>query len=145
MPFKFSLASVLRFRESIEKREETALQAIQLEVTRLRRMMDELTDDMTRTWQDREKELQKTLPASQLQAMQAGIDAALEAKQILLEKIQTLVRQRDAQMKAYRTAHRERQMLSDLLTQKKNAYELEQMRQQQKVLDDIVAARWQRN
>jgi flagellar biosynthesis chaperone FliJ len=92
MPFKFSLASVLRFRESIEKREETALQAIQLEVTRLRRMMDELTDDMTRTWQDREKELQKTLPASQLQAMQAGIDAALEAKQILLEKIQTLVR-----------------------------------------------------
>jgi hypothetical protein len=36
-------------------------------------------------------------------------------------------------------------MLSDLLTQKKNAYELEQMRQQQKVLDDIVAARWQRN
>jgi hypothetical protein len=36
-------------------------------------------------------------------------------------------------------------MLSEFLAQQKNQYEQEQMKVQQKRLDDIVATRWQRN
>ena len=144
MPFQFPFASVLRFRESIEKREEVALQTIQLEIARVRRRIDELTDEMTRVWQKREKALQKAIQANRLQTMQIEINAVVEAKQKLSETLQTLKLQRDEQMKNYRTARRQRQILTDLLAQKKSAYEQEQTRREQKMLDDIVAVRWQR-
>jgi len=145
MPFHFPLAPVLRVRESIEKREEVALQAIHLEVARVRRRIDELTDEMTRAWQERERALQKTMKANQLQIMQVEINAAVEARQILADTMQTLKRQRDARMKSYKIAHHERQALTDLMKQEKSAYEQEQTRRQQKAIDDFVAARWQRS
>jgi flagellar export protein FliJ len=145
MPFRFSLASVLRLRESIEKREEVALKTVQLEVLRVRRRIDELTDEMTKAWEERERALQKPIQATHLQALQAEINTAEEARQILIETMHTLRQQRDAQMKNYKTARSERQMLTNLSAQKKSAYEQDQARRQQKSLDDIVAARWQRS
>jgi flagellar export protein FliJ len=144
MAFRFPLASVLRVREGIEKREEVALQRAQLEVARVQRRIDELTDQLAAASKSREKALEETIQASRLQNIQAEINAALEAKQTLFSTLQTLRRQRDAQMKLYKIAHSGRQMVSDLLTQQKNAYEHEQLRIQQKRLDDIVASRWQR-
>ena len=145
MPFRFPLVSVLRVRESIEKREEVALQRVQLEVARVRRRIDELTAEIAASCQAREKALQQRMQANHLRTMQMEINAAVEAKQILSNTLLTLLHQRDAQMKLYRTAHSGRQMLTDLLAQKKSAYEHEQMRVQQNRLDDIVATRWQRN
>jgi flagellar export protein FliJ len=145
VPYRFPLAAVLRLRESIEKREEVALQTIQLEVARVRRTIDELTDEMARAWEERERALQKTLPANRLQTIQVEINAAAEAKKALTETLETLKRQRDAQMKSYEIAYRQRQVLTDLLAQKKSAYEQERTRRLQKALDDIVAARWQRS
>jgi flagellar export protein FliJ len=144
MPFSFSLAAVLRLKESIEKREEVALESIHLRVARARREMDELADELTRAWQEREKALRKPVQANRLLAMQVEIDAAVAAKQAASEAMQKLQRQRDAQMKSYKIAHRQRQMLTDLRAQKKTAYEQEQARRQQKTIDDVVAARWQR-
>lgn len=144
MPFRFPLASVLRMRESIENREEVALQKIHLEVARVRRRIDELTEEMTKACHERERDLQNSIRANRLQTMQLEINAAVEAKQILSETMQTLKHQRDAQMKIYKAAHNGRQMLTDLMAQKKGMYEQEQTRLQQKAIDDIVAARWQR-
>jgi flagellar export protein FliJ len=73
------------------------------------------------------------------------MDAAVEAKQMLLETLETLKQQRDAQMKIYQAAHNGRQMLTDLAEQKKREYNQEQDRVQQKRLDDIFASRWQRD
>ena len=53
MGFRFTFASVLRFREGIEKSEELALQKVQFEVARVRRRIDELTEDMTRASNER--------------------------------------------------------------------------------------------
>jgi len=145
MPFRFPLASVLRVRESIEKREEVALQAAQLEVARVRRRIDELTDEMRSAWEKRERALKQSTQANHLQAMQVEINAAMEAKKVLVETLQTLRRRRDEHMKIYYIAHTGRQMLTDLMDQKKSAYEQEQVRAEQKTLDLIIAARWQRN
>lgn len=145
MPFRFPLASVLRVRESIEKREEVALLALQLDVARVRRRIDELTNEMGKAWQEREQALQRTICANRLHTMQAEMNAAAEAKQIMLESLQTLKRQRDAQMKIYRSAHTGRQMITDLFNQKKSAFEQEQLRIEQKMVDSVVTARWQRS
>lgn len=145
MPFQFSLASVLRLRESIEKREEVALKMVQLEVARVRRRIDELTDEMKMAWEEREKALQTPTQAAHLHVLQAEINAVEEAEKVLNETLATLKQQRDVQMKNYTVARSERQMLTNLFAEKKSVYEQEQARRQQKRLDDIVAARWQRS
>jgi flagellar export protein FliJ len=129
----------------MEKQEEVALQKAQLEVAGVRRRIDELTDALAKAGEERERAMRRAIPASRLQMMQSELDAAEEARQILAGTLETLRRQRDAQMKRYRTAHSSREMLSDLLTRQKSLYEQEQLRIQQKRLDDIAAARWQRN
>ena len=120
------------------------LQAVLLELARVRRRIDELTDEMAKACLERERELQNPITANRLYTMQVEIDAAIEAKQILFETLQKLTLQRDTQMKVYQSAHRGRQVLSDLLAKEKELYEQEQLRMQQKQLDDIFAARWQR-
>jgi len=145
VPFRFSLASVLRVRESIERREELALQRVEMEVARVKHRIDELTDELARAGEARENALRNSIPAYDLQSMDAQMNAALDAKQILLDTLQTLQQQRDAQMKLYQVAYNGRQMLTDLLEQKKNEYKQEQDHAQQKRIDDLFASRWQRN
>jgi flagellar biosynthesis chaperone FliJ len=48
-------------------------------------------------------------------------------------------------MKVYKTAHSGRQVLTDLQTQYKDLYEQEELRRQQRQVDDIFAARWLRS
>jgi flagellar FliJ protein len=143
--FRFPLASVLRLRKTIERRAEVSLKSAQLEVARARRRIDELTGEMAKAWQDREKALGASTPANRLQLMQVEINAAIEARRILFETLQTLKLQRDAQMKAYQTAHRGRQVLTDLETQYRDLYEQEELRRQQKQVDEIFASRWLRS
>jgi flagellar export protein FliJ len=145
VPFRFSLASVLRVRESIERREELALQRVEMEVARVKHRIDELTDELARAGEARENALRNSIPAYDLQSMDAQMNAALDAKQILLDTLQTLQQQRDAQMKLYQVAYNGRQMLTDLLEQKKSEYKQEQDHAQQKRIDDLFASRWQRN
>jgi flagellar export protein FliJ len=129
----------------MERRAEVALMSAQLEVARARRRVDELTSEMAAAFQDREFALLNSTSANRLQAMQAEIIAVIEAKQALLESLQTLRLQRDAQMKTYKAAHHGRQVLTELRAQQKDLYEQEEMRRQQKQLDDIFAARFLRS
>ena len=57
---------------------------------------------MAKAIQERGKALQKSTTANHLQSMQTEIDAAIEAKQTVLETLQTLKLQRDTQMKIYK-------------------------------------------
>ena len=144
MAFRFSLASVLSFRESIEKREELALQKVQLEVARVLRSIDKLTADLIDALDARDRALQTPTPAFYLQGMQEEMAAAILAKQNLSATLQSLKREREKQIAVYQAAHRNRELLTDLLTQQKNTWEQKQLKTQQKSLDDIFAARAQR-
>lgn len=141
LAFRFSLASVLKLRESLETKEEIALQRIQFEVARVRRRIDELTDELAEAGAKRDSVLQRPVHAFRLHELEAEIIAAKEARDALIESLAALKSQRDAQMKLYQAAHTNRQMLSDMLEQQKSLWEQEQMRTQQKQLDDIFASR----
>jgi flagellar FliJ protein len=144
MAFRFSLAQVLRVRESIEKREEQALQRAELDVAQTQRRIEDLTNEMAKVARDRAEGLLRSIRAIDLQSMQAEMDAAGEARQTLLETLEILKRQRDVQMRLYQEAHNGRQMLTDLEEEHRAEYEAEQTRAQQKRLDDLFATRAQR-
>jgi flagellar FliJ protein len=143
MAFRFPLATVLRVRESLEKREERALQRIQLEMARVARRMEDLTEAMTQAYGARNQALQQAIPAGQLHTMLWEAQAAVEAKNALRITLQGLEEQRLKQMKVYLAAHREHETMINLFNEQRNAYEVEQTRAQQKYLDDIFIARSQ--
>jgi flagellar FliJ protein len=141
MSFRFSLATVLRVRESIEQREERALQRIQLEMARVLRQIEELSAAIARAHDTQVEALQRPVPAGYLHGLLWEAQAAEVRRKALLATLQTLELQRDKQMKLYQAAHRNHETLISMKRDQRNAYELEQTRTQQKSLDDIFMAR----
>jgi flagellar FliJ protein len=144
MAFRFPLASVLRFRQSVEQQEELELRKLHLEIAGVRRSIEQATMEIAIAQRARDTALQKPLQAAHLQAMLRAADTAVERKKKLLATLQKLEDQRNEQMRRYQEAHRGRQMLSDLEAREQDEYELRQVKAQQKVLDDMFGARHQR-
>jgi len=145
MPFRFPLATVLRVRESLEKREERALQRIQLEMARVSHQIEELTARIAKSHDAREQAMAQPIPARDLHTLLWEVQAAGEKKKALRQDLQTLEQQRDQQIKVYREAHRDRETMTDMSNKQRDVYEQEQARAQQKSLDDIFIARRHRS
>jgi flagellar FliJ protein len=144
MGFRFSLAQVLRLREGVEKREELALQTAEFEVARVQRRIDKLTTELAQTSKEREEALQMWMRAAQLKNFQDEMNASVEVRRNLLDTLAELKTKREIQMKLYQAARVDRRMLSDLRKQKLSAWEQDQLRNEQKQLDDTFVARLQR-
>ena len=144
MGFRFTLESVLRFREGIEKREELALQRVQFEVARVRRCIEELTQELAKAGNEREDALQSWMQAFRLKDLQDEMNTAVETREALLEDLATLKRQSEERMKIYQAARVNRRMLTDLQKQQREAWEQQQLRIEQKRQDDVFTARLQR-
>lgn len=145
MAFRFSLATVLLFRQSVEKREELALQKILMEMARTRKEIQEITTAIAAAHAARNQAMLSPLPASHVQDMLSDTDAAAERRKKLIESLAVLEREHQAQTKKYQAAHRDRQMLSDMQSRQREAYDQERARATQKFLDDIFAARMHRS
>jgi flagellar export protein FliJ len=144
MAFRFPLATVLRYREIVEKREEVALEKVQMEIAQMHRRIEELDQAIAAAQQTREKQLRETISAFQLQAMLDAVKATAEKKAKLHEELRKLEQLRQERLTAYQAAHRGRRMLTDIRGRQKEAFELAADRKQQKMLDDLFAARRQR-
>jgi len=145
MRFRFTLASVLRFREGIEKREELSLQRVQFEMARVRRRIDELTKELATAGNEREEALQNWMQAFRLKNLQDEMNAAVEARQSLLGTLATLKKQSEEQMKIYQAARVNRRMLTDLQKKQQEVWEQNQQRVEQRRVDDTFTARMQRD
>jgi len=145
MGFKFPLATVLRVRESIEKREEQALQRVQLEIARVQRLVDEVEALISRSHKAREEALRQPMAAISLQTMLWEQQAVEARKTMLLGNLRVLGEQREKQMKIYQAAHRDHESIVSMFHEQRAIYEQEQLRIQQKYLDDIFVARRQRS
>jgi flagellar export protein FliJ len=145
MAFRFPLATVLLFRQSVEKREELALQKLLLEMARARHEIEDITAAMAAAHEARNQAMLNPLPAAHLHGMLNDIEAAAERRNKLIELLSSLESAHKAQTLKYQAAHRDRQMLSDMESRQRDAYELERARTAQKFLDDLFAARLQRS
>jgi flagellar export protein FliJ len=144
MPFRFPLAAVLLVRENAEMREERALKKIQMELARTARQVEELNAAMAHAHDARERALQEPIPSFQLHEYQRQIEEAAEKKKTLLHQLQILRQELGRQMRVYQAAHRDREALTGMLQEQREAYDQEQARQQQKQVDDMFMARHHR-
>ncbi len=141
MAFRFKLDAVLRFREGVEHVEETVLYRIVSEIAEAETELQRVIASQNSVREQREQELTVKLPAVHLMEI---ADRELELKhaaEALHLRLQQLENQRVKQLAIYQSAHQDRQVLSELRDQQKKAYELEQRRQEQKMLDDMFLAR----
>ncbi len=141
MAFQFSLAVVLRVRESVEEREECALQSIQLEVTRTQNQIEELNVAIGGAHRARENALRQAISGGQLHSL-LWEEQAVEQQVCLFQgKLRELEQERDKQMKVYQAAHRDCEMLIDMRKKQRDIYDREWLRAEQKRLDDIFMTR----
>jgi flagellar biosynthesis chaperone FliJ len=145
MAFRFPLATILRVKESIEQREERALQKIQLEMARVARQIEDLNDAMTKAQVARQLALARSMLGGELQSMLWQVQAVGEVKKSLLVTLHELEELRLRQMKVYQAAHRDHETLINLFNEQRALYEVELARFEQKYLDDIFMARRHRS
>jgi flagellar export protein FliJ len=145
MAFRFPLATIMRLRQSLERREELALKTISAEVAQCKQNIEQLTAEIVEANKAREKTLLQATPAFQLQSMLSEVQQTADARRLLADSLVSLEQSRMKQLVAYRAAIRDRQILSDLEGRQRKEYELERDRLQQKQIDDIFAARAHRS
>jgi flagellar FliJ protein len=145
MAFRFSLAAVLRVKESIEKREERALQSSQSKRTRLVRQIEEVDVRIAEEARSRNHALRRSLSAGHLHAMLHGEAADSLVKRGLLEMLRELEKQQEELKGAYLIAHRECETIKNVQHTQRNVFQDKQMRLEQKSLDDIFIARYRKS
>jgi flagellar export protein FliJ len=117
------------------------LQQVQFELNRVRHRIEEITEDLVKASRQREESMKSWMQASELQGLNDEMSAAADARQILIETMATLRKQKEEQMGVYRAARVNRRMLTDLEKQQREIWEQEQDRTDQKRLDDVFTAR----
>jgi len=141
MSFRFSLGAVLRFRQSVEHSEEAVLHRIVQDIAGVELELQQVDEKQSRLRAQREQNLTHKLPAVHLLEI---AEREMELKKVadgLRSRLRQLETQRVKQLAIYQTAHQDRQVLSELREQQRRVYQLNQRRQEQKMLDDLFLAR----
>lgn len=145
MAFQFPLATVLRFREGMEQQEELALKKILAEMLRVRHQIEDLEEEIARAQQMLSEAMRQVLPAVHIDHMTQQINGTLKRKKELVQSYAELDRLRETHTRKYQSAHRARQMLSDMQARQRETYEQERVRSEQKLLDDMFVSRAKRS
>jgi flagellar FliJ protein len=145
MGFQFSLATVLRVRGILEEQEERMLQRILFEIAQTREALASTESALEASDAVRREDVFKPIIGRNLHISYGEIKELKQNRKILEEKIGKLEQLRDQQLKIYEKARRNREMLTDMREEKRNAYDLDIARLEQKTLDDIFISRRGRN
>ena len=141
MAFRFRLDAVLRFREGVEHTEEAALYRIVREIADAEADLQQVNTKQDQLRGQREHDLTQKMPGVHLLEIgerELELKNAADALRLRLQELET---QRVKQLAVYQSAHQDREVLSELREQQRKAYELDQKRQEQKMLDDLFLAR----
>ena len=145
MAFRFSLATVLKLRQSIEDREERALQKVQADIARVHNQIEALNTQIANVRRQCQSTLLELTPAAHLHVLLTQTQSAEDAKKALYQQLQVLEQQRQQQLAIYQAAHRDRETLTNMFDEQRGLYEQDQARREQKTLDDIFMARHHRS
>jgi flagellar export protein FliJ len=145
MAFEFSLASVLRFREMIEEREEVTLQKLLAEISQLSDAIERIDAQLAQTYASRLVDIFKPTIGLDLQASYGEVKNLKQRRQELEVQIQKLEQAQATQLNVYMAARRNREILSDMREKTRNEYRSNVIKREQKGLDDDFAARQSRS
>ena len=141
MSFQFSLETVLRFRKSLEAREEALLLAANQLVVDAQRKIATLAQELSQRQQNVRRNLQDGLCGAEL-VFEQSCELRLEERlAILNQQLLQLEAARQAQMNKYQHARRQRLLLDQLREKAHQAYLREEERLAQRRLDDLFLLR----
>ena len=141
MPFRFSLSAVLRLRESLERREYLALQALHAQVAETRSDIKALEQKLVQARIQRSNRLQEGIFAAHLQLELAGETRIEHKRQTLLGKLAELQSQVKEQIGRYRHARQQRETLEALRRKRFEEYAREQAVREQQASDELFLLR----
>jgi flagellar export protein FliJ len=146
MSFQFPLATVLRYRESIEQREYLALETIQQDIVRVEQRIAQVEHDSSVALQKRMADLARGTRAAVVQSeyeCEGVLEREIERLRGLMQELKAKWRR---QLAAYELARRNRETLEKLRQKQLDAYTQEQAKREQAVVDDLfLARRWRSN
>ncbi len=141
MPFQFSLAAVLRYRESLEHIEYLTLERLQLAVTALERKIQQNESALLDALENRKSILAKGVPAAELHSV-CEFEIALKQHRIALQAQWKEARLKwERQLRAYQAVRRKRETLENLRSQQADRYNREQSKREQATIDDVFLSR----
>jgi flagellar export protein FliJ len=136
MAFRFPLQTLLRFRQSIERRERLCLDLATREVLRARKQAHDADDARMKAREEVAKCLNSGLAAIELQ-FEVASDAVRRRRVLTLaEEVTRLDAQRAGQLKAYQKAQQKRKILENLRERQRALYRLKQDRRAQQQVDE---------
>ncbi|HEY1270781.1 MAG TPA: flagellar FliJ family protein [Terriglobales bacterium] len=141
MAFQFRLATVLRFRHSLEQREELRLLSANQNVIRARSEI-ELFESRLRDHLQRQREaLRAGISAAELH-FEVSCDAVIAVQhKRLQENLRELETARDQQYEVFRKARQQREILENIRDGEYREYEELKKRREQRSMDDAFLLR----
>ncbi|HEY0309028.1 MAG TPA: hypothetical protein VGB94_12775 [Acidobacteriaceae bacterium] len=141
MPYKFSLATVLRFRMMREEREERMLQQILQKITQTLQTIVEIDAGIARLHAARAGEFSNPTTGKKIQTAYADVSDLQQSRKELEAQLEQLEQLKDRQLAVYAEARRDREMLTGMHNQQREVYTLDLVRREQMILDDNYIAR----
>jgi flagellar export protein FliJ len=143
MSFRFTLAPLLRLRQSIERQRTLKLQAANLHVSRAQEKLAQLERSLSESAQSDATALQAGRTAAELQFASVLRENLHLFRQEVQSDICKLELLRQRALGEYHQAYRECEVLETLRARQRGAYQQEQLRRQQQELDaTYVLQRW---
>ena len=143
MAFRYSLQSLLRLRESLERQEENRLFAVAAEVARLRAQIAHLREENANV---KRRELDALETGSGVAATLQFIAICEEAAAGLCRKLhlglESAERRRLAQLAVYQAARQKREILEGLRDRQATVYRMGAAHREQQSLDDSFLLRY---
>jgi flagellar export protein FliJ len=141
MAFQFSLATVLRVRGIVEEREESILQKILFDISKIFDDLERTDAQLAESNASRDTDVFTPFIGLQVHASYGQVKELKQRRKDLEGQIQKLEQARDAQLIVYEAARRDREMLTDMREKKRSAFDADVNKREQKALDDNYIAR----
>lgn len=141
MAFRFSLQTVLCLRQIAEEREEHAMEEILRNVAQQQQALRSLAAERERFLRQCETALHRKTSAAELLLLHGQIRATADLEAKGRKQLAHLEEKREAQMRLYEAAHRDRELLSAERRQQAEQHRRVQVRKEQLQMDDIFSSR----
>lgn len=145
MAFRFSLYTVLKYREELEKREERALEQCRENLALLETKLAEIREHRYRSIIDRESLLERGVLGDDLHHAMEQQQQLEKLEDDYRKKVSNALLDYEKQMELFLAARQKREILDSLKSTQSDFYNAQQDRRDQHTVDEIFIARFNRD
>jgi flagellar export protein FliJ len=141
MAFHFTLEAALRYRQSLEEREQLRLESLLARRAALLQELQRADEARLQVQKAMRQVLQTAAAAAELQFCALQLNGIARQQNVLRSQLLQLEREVDEQTARYRQERQKREVLQSLRDVQLQEYRLVQQRRQQAMLDELYLLR----